>query len=201
LKDVKFTSAVKSGMPDSASLITNGYKLSGDHLYSKASCDSSCSGKSSPNEGCERISVSVTPIPSEDMTFLGDAKGDTLSPFVKGDDKFFSASLGTYETAMADIKSDDKMMLWIGRLIAFIMMWAGFSMMSGPLLTLLEFIPFVGDFGAGAIKFVLGVVAFILTAITIILVKFWYVWLIIIVGGIGFAIYKRNQAKAQAQAV
>ncbi|MGQ2837003.1 TMEM43 family protein, partial [Leptospira interrogans] len=44
----------------------------------------------------------------------------------------------------------------------------------------------------GLIKVVLGIVAFIITAITILLIKFWYIWLVILLGGIGYGIYKKK---------
>jgi hypothetical protein len=73
-----------------------------------------------------------------------------------------------------------------------------FVLMAGPLMTLLEFIPFVGEFGKGALNFVFGAIAFVITAVTIILVKFWYIWLLLILGGIGYAIYKRQNAAKPA---
>ncbi|MDX1958478.1 MAG: TMEM43 family protein [Leptospiraceae bacterium] len=187
LKDVNFTSAVPTRDPDDANIILNGFTKSDRYLFEKKEC------ASSPIEGCERVNIDVTPIPEADMTFLGSLSGSSIVPYVFKDDKFLNASVGTYEQTLTDIKNDDSTMKWIGRGLAFLMMWAAFSMMAGPLTTLLEFIPFVGEFGSGAIHFVLGAVAFVITAITIILVKFWFIWLAILIGGIGFAYYKRKQ--------
>ncbi|MCB1176788.1 MAG: hypothetical protein KDK36_04320 [Leptospiraceae bacterium] len=192
LKDVDFASAVKSAEPASGDIITNGYTIGEKYLYEFPDC------ASSPKEGCERIDLSVTPIPEGEMTFLGDLNGSNLTKYVYDGEQFLNASVGTYAQTMQAVKSDDSMKKWFGRIAGFVMMWASFVLMTGPLMTLLEFIPFVGEFGAGALRFVFGVVAFVITAITIILVKFWYIWLLLILGALGYGIYKRKFAD-QAQ--
>lgn len=191
LAEVSFASSVSSKFPSADSIIPNGFEIGSSYLYSQKSCESS------PVEGCERVSISVTPIPEGSMTFLGDVNGNQIVKFVYDGEAFLNAGMGTYEQTMANIKKDDAMMKWVGRGIGFVMMWVSFVLMAGPLMTLLEFIPFVGEFGKGALNFFFGVIAFVLSAITIILVKFWYVWLLLILAAIGYAIYKRKFA-AQA---
>ena len=109
------------------------------------------------------------------MTFLGTLKGDALGKYTYKDEAFMSASVGDYAQTMSAIKSDDSTKKWIGRVIGFIMMWAGLSLLVGPVTMLLDFIPFVGTMGSSVIRFALGIVAFVITAVTIILVKFWYI--------------------------
>lgn len=72
------------------------------------------------------------------------------------------------------------------------MMWAGLSLLVCPVTMLLDFIPFVGTMGSSVIRFALGIVAFVITAVTIILVKFWYIWLLLIIGAVGYGYYKRK---------
>ncbi|HMV40927.1 MAG TPA: TMEM43 family protein [Leptospiraceae bacterium] len=193
LADVNLTSAVPSSTPSSEEIITNGYTLSGNYLYSSATC------ASNEVEGCERVSVKVTPVPSGDMTFLGKLNGDTLGKYTYKDDSFLNASVGDYAQTMAAVKSDDAAMKWVGRICGFIMMWAGLSLLVGPVTMLLDFIPFVGTLGSSAIRFFMGVVAFVLTTITILLVKFWYIWLLLIIGGLGYGYYKKKNASATPQ--
>jgi hypothetical protein len=192
LSEVNFTSAVKSQKPAPDDIILNGYTLGENYLYEMEKC------ATNPEEGCERVNLSVTPIPEGDMTFLGALSGNNLVKYAYKDSQFLNASVGNYESTMQAIKSDDSTMKWIARGLCFIIMWASFVLMAGPLTTLIEFIPFVGEYGSGAIKFVFGVIAFIITAITIILVKFWYIWLLLILGGIGYSIYKRQNAPKTA---
>jgi hypothetical protein len=191
LAETDLTSAVPSSKPADSELNTNGYTSSGTYLYSSASC------ASNEVEGCERVSVSATPIPEGDMTFLGKLSGDSLGKFTYKDEAFMSASVGDYAQTMSAIKSDDSTKKWIGRFIGFILMWASFSLLVGPITMLLDFIPFVGTMGSSVIRFALGVVAFVITAITIVLVKFWYIWLLLIIGGLGYGYYKKKNAPAK----
>ncbi|TGK12489.1 hypothetical protein EHO60_09645 [Leptospira fletcheri] len=188
LKDVEFTSEVPSSAPEAANLSKGILKEEYVYLNEKCSKDEI--------EGCERVNVDVRPIPKENMTFVGSVSGHSMGKFrSKEDNLFLNASVGDYQKTMKDIASDDKMMKWIGRIVCFVIMWASLNLLVGPLTALLSFIPFIGEFGKMAISFVLGVVAFVITAITILLVKFWYIWLLICLGAIGYSIYKRKQAK------
>ncbi|WP_061206955.1 TMEM43 family protein [Leptospira santarosai] len=193
LEEVGFTSQVSSRDANENEIFSNGFVYGEGYLYSSKSC------VESEKEGCERVEVSVTPIPEKDMTFIGDIRGNKVAHFTSTEgNKFLNASVGGFAETMADIKSDDNTMKWVGRLIGFIVMFSSFTLMAGPLTSLLSFIPFVGDLGGGLIKVVLGIVAFIITAITILLIKFWYVWLVLLLGGIGYAIYKRKYASQKA---
>lgn len=192
LGEVSFASSVFSKFPTAEAIIPNGFVIGSNYLYSKANCEFS------PIEGCERVSISVTPIPEGLMTFLGDINGNQIVKYTYDGDTFLNAGIGTYEQTMANIKKDDAIKKWIGRGVGFVMMWASFIFMAGPLMTLLEFIPFVGEFGKGALNFFFGVVAFVISAITIVLVKFWFVWLLLVLAAIGYAVYKRKFANQTA---
>jgi len=192
LSEVDFASSVQTRNASNEELIANGFSIAGDYLYSDPQC------QSTPQEGCERVSIRVTPIPESEMTFFGDLSGDKITKYIYDGDQFLNAGIGNYQQVMANIKQDDATKLWIGRGICFLMMWASFVLMAGPLMTLLEFIPFVGELGKGVLNFVFGLIAFVLTAITVILVKFWYIWLLLILAAIGYAIYKRKFAPKTA---
>ncbi|TGK29035.1 hypothetical protein EHQ12_00990 [Leptospira gomenensis] len=189
LGEVDFTSQVASRDANEDEVLTNGFVYGEGYLFSSKAC------ADQEKEGCERVKVSVTPIPEGEMTFIGDVKGNKVGKFTSSEgNKFLSASVGGFAETMADIKSDDNTMKWIGRFIGFIAMFSSFTLMAGPLTSLLSFIPFLGDLGGGLIRIVLGVVAFVITAITILLIKFWYIWLLLLLGGIGYAIYKKRSA-------
>ncbi len=188
LKQVEFASAVPSGAPEESAL-SRGI-LSDEYVYLSEKC------AKDETEGCERIKVTVTPIPAESMTFIGSIKGSSIGQYVLEDDKFLNASVGDFQNTMKDIQSDDNVKKWLGRGLGFVVMWVSFNLLVGPLLALLSFIPFIGEFGKTALSFALGMIAFIITASTILLVKFWYVWLIIGLAAIGYAIYKKKAATA-----
>ncbi|AOP34808.1 hypothetical protein A0128_13680 [Leptospira tipperaryensis] len=191
LSDVDFTSQVSSRDANEDEINKNGFVLGEGYLFSSKAC------ADEEKEGCERVKVSVTPIPEGEMTFIGDIKGTKVGKFVSEEgNKFLNASVGGFSETMKDIQSDDNTMKWVGRFIGFFAMFSSFTLMAGPLTSLLSFIPFVGDLGGGLIKVVLGVIAFVLTAITILLVKFWYIWLVLLLGAIGYAIYKKKYAPA-----
>ncbi|WP_036095834.1 TMEM43 family protein [Leptospira weilii] len=195
LSDVDFASQVSSRNANEDEIFSNGFVYADGYLHSSKSC------VESEKEGCERVKISVTPIPNGDMTFIGDVNGRRVDQFVSAEgNKFLNASVGGFAETMADIKSDDNTMKWVGRVVGFIAMFSSFTLMAGPLTSLLSFIPFVGDLGGGLIKVVLGVIAFVITAITILLIKFWYVWLIILLGAIGYGIYKKKYASQSAKA-
>ena len=62
-----------------------------------------------------------------------------------------------------------------------IFLGGGLSLLVGPLLTLIEFIPLIGDFGAGLIRFIFFVFAFFTMGITFLLIEYWYLVLIFFV--------------------
>ncbi|TGK04872.1 hypothetical protein EHO59_08435 [Leptospira semungkisensis] len=189
LGEVDFTSEVGSIVPEAGQLsrgtVEDGY------LYLSEKC------ARDTVEGCERISVSVVPIPEENMTFVGSVSGASVGKFTsKEGNKFLNASVGDYLTTMKDIQSDDNVQKWVMRGVCFVVMWVSFILLLGPLMSLLSFIPFVGEFGKAALSIFLGIIAFLITGITILLVKFWYIWLILGLAAIGYAIYKRKAATA-----
>ncbi|MEI1278699.1 TMEM43 family protein [Leptospira venezuelensis] len=189
LSKVDLTSAVPSVSPGSGEL-SKGI-AEGDHIYLSQKC------ASDQTEGCERISVSLVPVPEESMTFVGSVSGSSIGEFTSEEgNKFLNASVGDYQTTMKDIQSDDNTTKWLMRLGCFIAMWVSFNLLAGPLLSLLSFVPFVGELGKAALSVVFGVVAFVITAITILLVKFWYIWLILGLAAISYAIYKKKAATA-----
>ncbi|EMJ97116.1 MULTISPECIES: TMEM43 family protein [unclassified Leptospira] len=189
LSKVDLTSAVPSVNPGSGEL-SKGI-AEGDYIYLSQKC------ASDQAEGCERISVSLVPVPEENMTFVGSVNGNTIGEFTSEEgNKFLNASVGDFQTTMKDIQSDDNTEKWLMRLGCFIAMWVSFNLLAGPLLSLLSFVPLVGELGKTALSIVFGVVAFVITAVTILLVKFWYIWLILGLAAIGYAIYKKKAATA-----
>jgi len=195
LSKVDFTSDLAPDYPEEASIIKGKFHLGTDkYLYSDKKCETE------PYEGCEKISLTVVKIPQENMTFLGSVKDKSLEYFEFEDTKFMSASIGDYVDTMKDIKSDDSTTKWMGRIGSFIVMWLALVALVGPITTLLDFIPFIGDLGRFMVMLLMGIVAFVLTTVTILLVKFWYVWLILLLGSVGFGLYKQKNKSIPSKA-
>ncbi|HNR87568.1 MAG TPA: TMEM43 family protein [Spirochaetota bacterium] len=148
--------------------------------------------------GDKRIRYSAYPADTQ-FTFLGDKKGKTLMTHAFGNrGASIEASTGDINKLIGDLKSEDSMIWWAGLIIGFICMAAGLNGMVGPLTTLLDFIPYVGEFGAGAIRFVLTLVAAIISIVFYLLVYYWWIVLIIVAGVVGFLIYRKKMAKPAA---
>jgi len=102
-------------------------------------------------------------------TVFGKLSGGMLDPyFYKGEKRFYRAFLGARDEAIATLKGEYKAAGWLGRIIGFLMMWIGLLMLTGPLHTILDVLPFLGS----ASRFVIGLAAFpialVLSAATII---------------------------------
>jgi hypothetical protein len=144
--------------------------------------------------GDKRVKYTGYPVDG-DYTFIGEKKGANVAPFYATDtESRLAAGPGDFAKLMADIKSSDKLagMMWFFG--GFILMAMGLMMLVGPITKLLEFIPFVGGMGAGLIKFVLALVAFILSVVIWWVAKLWWVILIVMVAGIAYGIYKKKAA-------
>ncbi|MBU42412.1 MAG: hypothetical protein CMN76_04275 [Spirochaetaceae bacterium] len=134
---------------------------------------------SSPAIGCERFSYSGTAYdPAGDYTIIGTVEGNTVKAF-RG--MFLKIGPGSYDDVMALLESADTTGTWIYFGLAVIFLGGGLSLLVGPLLTLIEFIPLIGDFGAGLIRFIFFVFAFFTMGITFLLIEYWYLVLIFFV--------------------
>ncbi len=149
--------------------------------------------KDSPKVGDKRISYSVYPSDIQ-YTFSGEKQGKALGTHTVNNEPIIVAADGGPDKLIANLKSEDRMMWWIYLIIGFVLMAAGLNMLVGPLTTLLDFIPYVGEFGAGLIRFILTIVAAVLSLIFYLLVYYWWIVLIIVAGVVGFLIYKKKSA-------
>ncbi len=155
--------------------------------------------------GCERISFSgTTYTPGADHTVVGGLTGTNFVEFSTGKEglmagKFLKLGPGDYKSVMKAVASSDSTATMIIFAISVAAFWAGLVLLSGPVIQIIEFIPFVGGLGSGLIKVVFGIFAFIIMGITFLLIKFWWVVLLVVVGG-GFALYMMKRNKGQQTA-
>lgn len=155
--------------------------------------------KDAPRLGDKRVSYSVYPSNIE-YTFAGAVSGGKILPFYESDsDSNLPAAPGDFKALISALKSQDRLagLLWFAG--GFILMAAGLIMLAGPITTLLEFIPVLGGLGSGMIKFVLGLVALIISAIFWWVVKLWWLVLLILIG-LGVFLYFNKKKKAASAA-
>jgi len=131
--------------------------------------------------GCERVSFSATTYDSKsDHTVIGTPAGRSMKPYVSDEDnKYLYLGPGTFSNVLDEIASQDAMWTWILFGISVLLMGGGLSLLVGPLLQLIEFIPFIGGFGAGLIRVIFFIFAFFIMGLTFLLIEYWYVVLIL----------------------
>ncbi len=151
-----------------------------------------------PKLGDKRINYTTQPSGVE-YTFAGGVSGKSIVPFESGKETKLAGGTGSFDALIQSLKSEDKMKGILFFFGGFILMAIGLNGMVGPLTTLLEFIPFLGDLGAGAIRVVLTIIALVISALFYWLIKLWFLWLVlIIVGVIALIVVKKMKKPATA---
>lgn len=120
----------------------------------------------SPKIGDLRICYTALPT-NTSATVFGQLQGDRIVPARYQDESFFRLAPGAREVAIADLRSEYQLWLWVFRLVGFATMWVGIVLLLNPISVVLSVIPFLGDvadFVNGTASFV---AAFVLSAVTI----------------------------------
>ena len=125
---------------------------------------------SSPDIGDIRISYTVLDNNS-DGTIFGKINGSNLETYYDADTekslyRFFD---GGRDQALAILHGEFKMMLWMMRLLGFVMMWVGLASIFGPISVLLDVVPVFGALSRSVVGFITFLVALVLSIITIII--------------------------------
>ncbi len=173
------------------------YTLSGNFLFRGQGT------MAEPKVGDIRLSYHVLPS-GKKVTAFGKLSGSELVPYLhKGEKRLYRAIFGDRDEAIALMKQEYKIAGWAGRIIGFLMMWVGLLMMTGPLHTILDVLPFLGK----ASRFIVGLLTFpialVLSLVTIIISMIAHnvialiIVMALIVGG-GFLLYHKRKAAASA---
>lgn len=139
------------------------------------------------------------------VTVFGNQSGDTLQPYVRGNDQLYLAYEGNRADAIESLHSTYQVMGWLFRVVGFLMMWGGLTIVGGPLTGMLSFLPVVGNLGRAVIGAIMFVVALILSAITIFIAALLQniialiVLLLFIVGVGGWLYWQRTRQKSAIQ--
>lgn len=134
-------SAPAEAAPAEASgAVAGGLKRVGDTLYK---------GKdpNAPQVGDLRVSFEYTP-PSADASFLAQQAGNKLQPFMLSTGRTWDRQedgIVDAPTMFENARTENTFMLWIGRIVGFLMMFIGLSLFFKPLTVMADVIPILGD--------------------------------------------------------
>jgi len=136
------------------------------------------------------------------VTLFGKANAGKVEKYMVDDDStFLRAVEGNRDEALVHLKNEFKAMGWMGRIIGFLMMWIGMTMVFTPLHALLDVIPFMGSVSRNLLGCVLFPVALVLSTIAILISMLFHsiiamVILFALLGGGGFMYWKKKKAAA-----
>jgi len=120
-----------------------------------------------PQIGDLRISYNVL-YPNFEGTIFGKLSGNKIDPYFDQDgNRLYQVFSGTREAGIATLHTEYTTMLWILRLVGFLMMWFGLMALFGPISVLMDILPIFGAISRSLIGVITFAVAFVLTIVTI----------------------------------
>jgi hypothetical protein len=146
------------------------------------------------------VRVSFTAVPAGiTATAFGVQTGQTFTPYdYRGRAELYRVLSGSQDTAIKQLDTEYKIMLWGFRVMGFFAMWLGFGLLVSPLTALLRFIPVLGNLGRkaiGALTFVLALLlSLIIIIISALLHNVWALLTLAVLFGGGFYFWQRNRA-------
>jgi Transmembrane protein 43 len=120
-----------------------------------------------PQVGAIRISYGI--IKPTDVSVIGKQDAGTVETYFTKNGDLNLLEMGTVSAdgMFAAAESENKIVTWLIRLGAFLCMWIGLSLILGPISVFGDVIPFVGNILGAGIGLVTGVVALVLTFVTV----------------------------------
>ena len=183
------------GIDLSADKLSGTYTVDGSYLYTDSTCNTT-----SPRIGCERLSYSGTSYdPAGEYTALGTPGNGRIDGFVADSgDSYLRVGPGKVEQVMESLNTEDSIMTIVLFAASVLCLGIGLSMLVGPFLELIEYIPLIGGFGAGLIRVILFISAFVVMGLSFLLIEYWYLVLLLFVVGIIAAIVIAKKRKTAA---
>lgn len=136
--------------------------LQGEYIYA---------GKdtlATPHIGDLRIRYAALPADTTATVFGQLSAPDRITPYLhKGKHRLYDLFPGSREQAIAKLRSNYVVMLWVFRLGGFLCMWFGLNFVAAPLSEALSFIPFLSSLTENITLLTSFVGAFVLSTITI----------------------------------
>lgn len=154
-KDLSLTAAMVN--------LPRGAAVQGSYIYLDGA------DPASPMVGDERVSFTVM---NEGIsgTVFGEVAGSEIVRYTDEDgNSLFRVFDGGHDEALATMHGEYTTMLWVMRLVGFLMMWFGMQLVAGPLSTVLDVLPFLGSTSRAVVGGATFVVALVLSVVTIII--------------------------------
>ncbi|MBC8443208.1 hypothetical protein H8D79_00630 [PVC group bacterium] len=129
--------------------------------------------------------------PGANLFVCGKLNGTTVEPTVYKDITYQIVAATTEAEVLSQLQSEHKIITWICRIGGFLAMWIGMCLMIGPLTFLLSYIPVLGGLASGLLNFVFGVIALVLTLLTILLVRLFWILLVLALAAVVWGIMKK----------
>lgn len=120
-----------------------------------------------PQVGAVRISYGI--IKPTDISAIGKQDAGAVQTYFtkNGDISLLEMGNVSADSMFAAAESENKLITWLIRVGAFLCMWIGLSLILGPISVFGNVIPFVGNILGAGIGLVTGVVALVLTLVTV----------------------------------
>lgn len=167
-----------------------------DYLFMGRSYDT-------PQVGDVRISFQAVHT-GKRVTLFGVLTGSEILPYYhKAKTRLYRVLSGTRDEAIATLKTEHKVMGWILRIIGFVLMWIGLTLIYGPISAFLDVLPFLGKISRSLIAIVTFLIALILSIITTLLSMIFHntivlIIFIIVVGAVLFFVFTgKKKTKAE----
>lgn len=167
-KQIQQMDTDKALSPSEVKKIPEGYKASGEYVTNSADLDK-------PQIGDVRITWKYNDW--KEVSVIAQVSGTTFVSWTSEVGKkvnWVSGGLKTAAEMIEDMRSQDKLMKWLFRLIGFILIFFGYLSLISPLTKLLGYIPFLGSVVNGLFALVLFLLAIVHALIVIIIAWFRY---------------------------
>ncbi|KAB8141647.1 hypothetical protein F8S13_18050 [Chloroflexia bacterium SDU3-3] len=153
------------------------------------------------------LRISYTAVDNDvKATVFGTQQGMAVAPYSYKGESFYRAIAGDRTQAIAVLKTEHDILTWVLRLAGFLMMWFGIMLAFGPITSFLDVLPLLGNIGGFMIGVVSFGIAFVLSAITIIIaiivhnIILQIILLLLVLGGLVAWVKIRNRNVVAAQA-
>lgn len=154
-----------------------------------------------PEIGDIRVSYSVVPSKKQ-VTVFGQQNGTEISTFIgPKNSQLYRIFIGTHEESLSQMTSEHTQSTWGLRVLGFVLMWISLGMLLGPISTILDFIPLVGDLSKSVIGIATFIVAAVLTTVVVMISMILHnlvaliVVVLLMVGAIVFILRQKAQSK------
>ena len=123
---------------------------------------------SNPDIGDQRIQVDI--IRPQEYSFISQVSGKSFRPFVARNGfkvELVEPGNWTVEEMIRQAKAENATLTWILRLVGFVVCFIGICLVFGPITTILDYIPLVGQLAKGGIMIVAFLISVVIAMFTI----------------------------------